>query len=144
MQGYVLNYPAHKFICREGDASMDLFFVKSGKLLVFTVAGNEIKVLSRVGSGEFIGELSFFDGHARSSNVLTLEKCTLIQIPRSEIHGQLPEWFNKICTDVTKRVRLLDQVIAEAKIRHSGDELSKPLTIDEQRYVMSLITNQDS
>lgn len=144
MQGYVLNFNSHHVLCREGDPNMDIYFLKSGKLLVCTVSGKEVKVLSRISAGEFIGELSFFDGHARSSNIITLEKCTLIQIPRNEIHGQLPSWFNKVCKDITKRIRLLDHVIQDAKIRISDSEDSKPLSIDEQRKFYDLITHQDA
>jgi CRP/FNR family transcriptional regulator, cyclic AMP receptor protein len=144
MQAFVQNLPQHAIVCREGDPSMDLFLLQSGKLLVCTVVGKEVKALNRIVPGQFFGELSFFDGHTRSGTIITLEESTLIQIPRTEIHHQLPAWYSMICSSVTKRIRLLDQVIQEAKIRHSEAEEMKPLSIEEQRLYYNIITHQDT
>ncbi len=144
MQVFVLDFPQHSIVCHEGDPSMDLYMLQSGKLLVCTVVGKEVKVLGRILPGQFVGELSFFDGHARSGTVIALETSKLIQIPRSEIFGQLPNWYTKICSDVTKRIRHLDQIIQDAKIRHSDSDETKPLTIDEQRLFLDIITQHNS
>ncbi len=144
MQGLELTLKPHKIVCREGDSSTELYFLQSGKLLICTLSGTQVKVLSRISPGEFIGELSFFDGKLRSSYVVTLEESKLIQIPKQEITGKLPDWYTQVGINLTKKIRLLDHIIQDSNVRRSNTEESKPLPIDEQRKIYDLLTNQDS
>lgn len=141
MQGLVLEFEPHTVICREGDPSSELYFLKSGKVLICTLSGTQVKVISRISPGEFIGELSFFDGKPRASYIVTLEKCQLIQLPKHEISGKLPKWFSQIGSSITKKIRLLDHVIHDRNLRRSESEESRPLSIEEQRMIYDLLTN---
>lgn len=144
MQGILLELDQHQIICREGDPSTELYFLQAGKLLICTLSGTQVKVISRISPGEFIGELSFFDGKPRASYVVTLEKCKLIQIQKHEISGHLPKWYTQIGANITKKIRHLDQVIHSSNLRKSSEEESKPLSIEEQRLLYELLTNQDA
>lgn len=141
MQGIILDFEPHTVVCREGDPSSELYFLKSGKLLVCTLSGTQVKVISRIYPGEFIGELSFFDGKARASHVVTLEKCKLIQIQKQEISGHLPLWYTEIGVNLTKKIRQLDHIIYSGNIRRSNSQESKPLSMEEQRTLYELLTN---
>lgn len=144
MQGFEMELEAHTVLCREGDPSSDLYFLKSGKLLICTISGTQVKVITRISPGEFIGELSFFDGKPRAAHIVTLEECKLIQIPKHEIAAHFPDWYNRIGINITKKIRLLDQVIHESNIRRSQATENKPLSIDEQRLIFELLTNQNT
>jgi CRP/FNR family cyclic AMP-dependent transcriptional regulator len=141
MQGMQLELEPYSVICREGDPSSDIYFLVEGKLLICTLSGTQVKVISRISPGEFVGELSFFDGKPRSGHVLTLEKSKLIRISKSEIVDDLPSWYSQIGISITKKIRHLDQVIQENNLRRSNSEESKPLTIEEQRLIFGLINN---
>ena len=141
MQGMQLELEPYSVICREGDPSSDIYFLVEGKLLICTLSGTQVKVISRISPGEFVGELSFFDGKPRSGHVLTLEKSKLIRISKSEIVDDLPSWYSQIGISITKKIRHLDQVIQENNLRRSNSEESKPLTIEEQRTIFGLINN---
>ncbi|MBA2405825.1 MAG: cyclic nucleotide-binding domain-containing protein [Bdellovibrionales bacterium] len=144
MQGFVMDFEPNTVVCREGDPSSELYFLKSGKLLVCTLSGTQVKVISRISPGEFIGELSFFDGKPRASNVVTLEKCSLIQIPKHEIAGYLPSWYTLIGASITKKIRHLDHVIFSGNLRRSLSEETKPLSMEEQRAIYDVLTKQDA
>ena len=136
-----MELEANTVVCREGDPSSELYFLQSGKLLVCTLSGSQVKVISRISPGEFIGELSFFDGKPRASYVVTLERCKLIQIQKREISTHLPNWYTQIGASITKKIRHLDHVIHDSNIRRSNAEESKPLSIDEQRVLYELQSN---
>lgn len=140
MQGHFLNFKKHQVICKEGDNSDDLFYLKSGSLLVCTVSGTEVKGLAKIMPGEFIGELSFFDGKPRASTIVALEPSELVQIPKNDLSDLLPIWFSQVGINITKKIRLLDQVVHESKLRKFGSQEMKPLTIDEQRTILAAIT----
>jgi CRP-like cAMP-binding protein len=141
MQGMQLEFEPFTVVCREGEPSSELYFLKSGKLLICTISGTKVKVISRISAGEFIGELSFFDSKPRSSFVVTLEKCRLIRISKSEISDHLPNWYTQVGVSLTKKIRHLDQVIQDSNLRRSNSEESKPLTIEEQRLLFGLLSN---
>lgn len=144
MQGTVKELEAHQVVCREGEPANDVYFLKSGKLLICTLDGTKVKVISRITAGEFIGELSLFDGKPRGSSVITLEKSTLLKIPKHEISAFLPSWLAHIGASLTKKIRLLDTVVHHSNLRLSSLEQSKPLSIDEQRKFFDLLTNCNS
>lgn len=140
MQGYFLDFKTNEIICREGDLSSDLYFLKSGTLLVCTINGTQVKALARISKGEFIGELSFFDGRPRQSYVVAIEPSRVIQVPKSEMFPLLPFWFMQVGINLTKKIRLLDNVIHDSNIRKTGQADNKPLTIEEQRVLYEILT----
>lgn len=142
MQVYNLEFGPHEVVTREGDPSTDLYFLKSGRLLICTVQGTEVKAIARIEPGEFIGELSFFDGKHRASHIVTIEKSTLVQIPKHELSGDLPFWFMEVGKSLTKKIRRLDEIIHNSNLRRIGSLDQKPLTIEEQRKLYTVITHQ--
>lgn len=140
MQVYELNFEKNTLVCKQGDPSNDLFYLESGKLLVCTISGTEVKALARIEPGKFIGELAFFDGKARSSHIIALERSKIIRIPKNELTSVLPQWYLETGKSLTKKIRSLDHIIQETNIRRYSTEDQKPLTIQEQREFYSLIT----
>lgn len=136
-----LVYQQNQVICRQGDSSSDLYFLKEGRLLICTVHGTQVKVLARIDPGEIIGELSFFDGKPRSGHIVALEKSVLIQISRKEVMDQLPVWFIEIGNNITKKIRLLDEIVNSSNFRKVSSEEQRPLSIEEQRTVLAALTN---
>jgi CRP/FNR family cyclic AMP-dependent transcriptional regulator len=141
MQGKEINLAPNTVVFREGEPSGDLYFLVSGKLLVCTLNGSQVKAISRISPGEFIGELSFFDGQPRSSNVITLDKSRLIKIQKDQIMPHMPRWYLEVGANLTKKIRLLDHVIHQSNLRKSQAEETKPLSIDEQRHFYELLTH---
>lgn len=137
---FSLNFGTHEVICREGDDSSDLYYLKEGKLLVCTIHGTQVKAIARIEPGEFIGELSFFDGEPRATHVVAIEKSTVIQIPRKDVMDHLPFWFTEVGKNLTKKIRLLDNIVHESNFRKIGAQDQKPLTIEEQRQIYAAIT----
>lgn len=144
MPAYNLEFKAHQVVCREGDPSTELYYLKSGRLLICTIQGTQVKAIARIEPGEFIGELSFFDGKTRASHIVTLEPSTLIQIPKQELVSHLPFWFMEVGKNLTKKIRLLDGIVHEKNFRKASTADQKPLSIEEQRELYSVITNEDN
>lgn len=134
-------YKPNDVICREGDSSSDLYFLKEGRLLICTVKGTQVKALARIGPGNFIGELSFFDGKPRATHIVSIERSVVIQISKDKIMDHLPFWFVEIGKNLTKKIRLLDEIVHSSNFRKIGAEDQLPLSIDDQRKILASITN---
>lgn len=136
---FSLTYKPMDIICRQGDPSEDLYFLKDGKLLICTVQGTQVKAIARIEPGEFIGELSFFDGKPRATHIIALEKSTVLQIPKDELVQHLPFWFLEVGKNLTKKIRLLDGIVHSSNIRKVGTEDQKQLSIEEQRQILTAL-----
>lgn len=144
MQGYEQTFKKNEVLCREGDVSTDIYLLKSGKLLACSVQGTKVTALARISPGEFVGELSFFDGKARASHVVALEDSKVIMIPKHELSSLLPNWYQQVGKNLTKKIRLLDGVVHSSNLRRFGNEDQKPLSIEDQRTLLKAITQQDA
>lgn len=134
---YNLVYKPNDVICRQGDPSEDLYYLKEGRLLICTVQGTQVKAIARIEPGEFIGELSFFDGKPRATHIVAIERSVVMQIPKSEIASHLPFWFIEVGKNLTKKIRLLDGIVHSSNFRKIGSDDQKPLSIDEQRQILN-------
>ena len=138
MESYLVELKENQVLCREGDPSSELYLLHAGKLLICVVNGTQVKALAVIHRGEFIGELSFFDGKPRSTHIIATEKTTLIQLPQHEIMSKFPTWFQQIGRSLTRKVRLHDKIVHDAQIRRTNDEELK-LTIEEQRFYYDIL-----
>lgn len=136
---YSLVYDKHEVICKEGEKTSDLYYLREGKLLICTVAGTQVKAIARIEPGEFFGELSFFDEEPRATHIVALEKSTVVQIPQSEIIEHLPFWFIEVGKNLTKKIRLLDKIVHDSNFRKIGAKDQKPLSIEEQREILVVL-----
>ncbi len=75
---------------------------------------------------------------------MTLEQCQILMFPKKELSELLPVWYLETHKNLTKKIRLLDSVAHSASLRKFGPEEQKPLSIDEQRMLLALITHQNS
>ena len=132
-----INFAPGDVICREGEKSDDLYFLKQGQLLICTVIGTQVKVFGRINSGEFVGELSFFDEKPRAAHVVATEDSLVYKISTNEVRDSLPFWFKEVGKGLTKKIRVLDSVVQESNIRKSSLDTNKPLSIDEQRKILA-------
>src|SRR5450631_3269365 len=82
-EGVVRNFPKSSILINEGDVSESLYIVLTGRVKVYAsnAAGREI-VLSFVGPGEYVGEMSL-DGAPRSASVMTVEPTTCAIVNRA-------------------------------------------------------------
>lgn len=128
-----------EIICKQGDSDTTLYLVESGKLVVFGLDGTKVTPFAYISQNEFVGELSYFDGENRSAYVMAEEDCTLMVVPPSKQTELMPDWMIKLGTNLTKRLRHIDDLIAHKGIKRSNVDGIKPYSIDEQREIYQRI-----
>ena len=135
----VINLTKDQVLCLEGDLNLDMYLVQKGLLMVSMRKGTEITPIAQIESGEFIGDLSFFDHLPRSADIIALETSVLIRIPQVEMEKSFPAWMTEICNYMTKRIRLLSNVTRKHGIKRKNTKTAKALTMDEQRRYLTAI-----
>jgi CRP/FNR family cyclic AMP-dependent transcriptional regulator len=150
-RGGTRDFPAQSMLILEGDTSQSLYIVLEGRVKVYASAedGREI-VLSELGPGEYLGELSM-DGERRSASVKTLEptRCCIVQ--RAGWEAFLAEHAD-FAAHLTRKLmqqvrRLTDQVKAlalqdvYARVARLLMEASVP--VGDRRVMRHRMTQQD-
>jgi SulP family sulfate permease len=101
------SFEVGEVLCRQGDSSSEIYFLKNGSLEIVTeVNGAEVR-LSKLGDGAMVGEMAFYSGDIRSatirakaaSQVYVLDKQSLLRLRESH-----PQLANKLDIFVIKKL----------------------------------------
>ena len=79
------DFAAGEMIVNEGDPAESFFVIVSGEVEVVKAQNSPSYTLVALGAGDSFGELSIFDGKARSASVSAVANTTCLVIPRWEI-----------------------------------------------------------
>jgi CRP-like cAMP-binding protein len=80
MQRFSREFPRGTVLFREGDPGGEMFVVNRGKVSISARVGAVEKVLSTLGLGEFLGEMSILNGAPRSATATCVEDCLLLVV----------------------------------------------------------------
>lgn len=130
-----------ELICKEGDLTRDLYKIVSGTLMICSRNNSMVTPIAYLREGQYFGEFSFFDGQKRSADVIATEDSTLIKVPLAELKSQFPRWLLLTAKNMTKKLRLMDDVIRTKGIKKTRLDIMKPLSIEEQRHYYQIIMN---
>lgn len=139
-QEFTINVSKDQIICREGDLSRELYKICSGKLMICATKDSMVTPLAYLGPNDYFGEFSFFDNQARSADVIAVEDSVLVKIPQAQLKKQFPFWLIHTSKDITKKLRLLNEVIGSKGIRKKNTESIQPLSIEEQTHYFKILS----
>src|SRR5512137_2376355 len=80
MQRFGREFPRGTVLFREGDPGREMYVVQRGRVCISARVGAVEKVLSTLGQGEFLGEMSILNGAPRSATATCLEDCVLLVV----------------------------------------------------------------
>lgn len=95
-------------LIKEGEAADYVYILKTGELKAYKRDGNDEILLGKILPGEFVGEMAYINGEARSANVMSLTDCELIEIPSASLDAVLfsrPAWSKALLKTLSKRLK---------------------------------------
>ena len=110
-----------------GEPGDSLYIVGTGEVELFVKdnAGAKI-VLAVAGPGELFGELSLFDGGARTANAVCLEDATLFVLDREDLLAFLrkhPDASLDLLTTMGQRIRSADELLRRRVSKNINEEM---------------------
>ena len=149
--GNTRPFRPNTILINEGDTGGSLYIVIEGRLRAYASSpeGRDV-VLSELGPGEYLGELSL-DGTSRSASVKTLEATTCCVVQAAQLPAFLaehPEFALHLTQKLTRMVRRLTEQVKSLALQDVYGrmvrllmELSDP--VGEERVVREKLTQQD-
>lgn len=102
-------------LIREGEKGDFVYLVKSGELSAYKKVDGRDVPLGGIQSGEFVGEMAYINGEARSASVISLTSCELIEIPSESLDSVLfskPAWSKALLKTLSKRLKSSNEIKA--------------------------------
>ena len=128
-----------QMVCAMGERPDNLYYIHSGKLMVFATSGTQVTPLATIGAGEYFGEMSFFDNAPRSAHVIATEETSLVRLSIENLDEQFPSWLFRVAGSMVKKLRYSSDLIRQKGIRRKNVTSIQPLTIDEQRHYYQIL-----
>lgn len=135
-----IKFKKDDLLCKSGDKNSDLFYIENGEFLVCIDNNSAITAVAKLGKGQFIGELAFFDKLPRSANVFALEDSTVIRIELNEADKYIPKWMQQLAKGMSSKIRQVDQLIGKKGIKRDGPKVEK-LSIEQQTHYFKILKN---
>lgn len=136
------KYAKGQFIYSAGDRGGALFILYCGRVKIFRVnpAGKE-QVISLVGPGEFIGELSLFSSLPNSDNAQALEDTTMCVLQADDIKNLMAKYPSiafKVLDVLSRRLEHAERTIESISLNSVGNRLIKYLLDTAQKDIVTL------
>jgi CRP/FNR family cyclic AMP-dependent transcriptional regulator len=107
-----LKYDSGEVIVRKGETGVGFYLIVDGLVEVRT----DERVLSKLGPGQFFGEMSLLDGQPRSADVLALEPSRCLAMSLWSFRGivsEHPKIVLKMLQEFVRRLRMNTQILGE-------------------------------
>lgn len=123
----VRRVAAHKTVVTQDEPGDSMFVIMSGriKVVIFGENGREV-TLSILRPGDAFGEMSLFDGEARSANCISLEATVLLALSRDDLLRHLanhPRTTINLLGEMARRLRRADECIAQLALCDVNERL---------------------
>ena len=107
-----LKYESGDVIVRKGEAGIGFYLIADGTVEV----RSDVRVLSKLGPGQFFGEMSILDGQPRSADVVALEPSRCLALTSwsfKSIVSNHPKMALKLLQESVRRMRMNTQTLGE-------------------------------
>lgn len=124
-----------ELLFREGDPGGTLYVVLEGELEIFTVSKGREQILSRVGPGGHVGEMSVIDGAPRSATARAAGATRIAELSREDVLDDVvasPAAAQAMLGEMAQRLRRATALIGEHVARDAVREVESRLTFGER------------
>jgi CRP/FNR family transcriptional regulator, cyclic AMP receptor protein len=114
-----------------------VYIILHGTVKVYTEQGGRDAILSILGSGDLIGEMSLIDSVGRSASVVTLEDSLMLWMDKTTFHyilDNFPPIARNLVKILSARVRLSDQMIQSLATLDVNGRVARQLLAFAERY----------
>lgn len=126
----IVEYKKGEILFREGESSKDLYIIQNGIVKIFKEVDGKKLPIALVHAGQFVGELSFFDGKPRSASAEAATDLKVIKLDQPKLDKEikkLPSWLLVLIRSIADRMRSADELVKRNQIvdQHMAEEFRR-------------------
>ena len=130
------DVPAGTPLFHRGEPGDAMYLIESGQVRIsLKDTDGHDATLAEMNDGDFFGEMSLLDGHARSADATTRVDCRLAVLSRADFRTFLrknPDIALGILTVLTHRLRRTDDLLRHRVSRNANEEEAARLTVADR------------
>jgi CRP/FNR family transcriptional regulator len=114
MTAETVSIKKDSYLFLQGDEADCMYIVKTGKIGLYIADYLVEKMVSQVGPGELIGEMSLFDHLSRSASAKALTDAELVVLPFEKLREDLnamPEWVQVSMKTMALKIRQANNIV---------------------------------
>ena len=118
-EDHLEEYKKGHILFNENDISKDLYILQTGIVKIYKTIDGVRLPIALVHAGQFIGELSFFDGKPRSATAEAGTDIKVLKIDKARLErelNKLPSWLMVMIRSIADRMRDADELVKRNKI----------------------------
>ena len=103
-------YKDKQILIKEGEIQQKIFWIQKGNVYITRKMGTKYKVLTTLGAGEIIGEMSFFDKSVRSATVIAKGPVEVLIFSKedfADIFSASPQWTKRFFISLSHRIKTM-------------------------------------
>ncbi len=130
-------FPTGKNVMLVEQPGEAVYIILHGTVKVYTEQGGRDAILSILGSGDLLGEMSLIDSVGRSASVVTLEDSLMLWMDKvtfNYILDNFPPIARNLVKILSARVRLSDQMIQSLATLDVNGRVARQLLAFAERY----------
>lgn len=120
MEEHVVEFKKGEILFKEGETSKDLYIIQNGIVKIYKSSTDVVQLpIALVHAGQFVGELSFFDGKPRSATAEAATDLKVIKLDQVKLEKEikkLPSWLLVLIRSIADRMREADELVKRNKI----------------------------
>lgn len=130
------DVPADTSLFHRGEPGDAMYLIEKGRVRIsLKDTDGHDATLAEMNDGDFFGEMSLLDGHARSADATTSVDCRLAVLSRADFRSFLrkdPDIALGILTALTHRLRRTDDLLRHRVSRNANEEEAARLTVADR------------
>lgn len=118
MSTEIIEVKKDSYLFLQGDSADAMYIIKTGEIGLFIADYLVEKMVSRVGPGELIGEMSLFDQLTRSASAKALTNTSVVVLPYDKLRedlAEMPEWVQVAMKTMAMKIRSANNVVLNTK-----------------------------
>jgi uncharacterized membrane protein len=127
---------AGQLLFKKGDRANSMYVVKDGEVAITVwTKDNQEAVLTKLGPGDFLGELALLDGAPRSASVKAMTESHLLEMTRDDFLVFLrsrPEVSITMMEVIAARLRATNEMMEHSTTRNVNEEIQHQMTFGDQ------------
>ena len=130
------DVPAGTSLFHRGEPGDAMYLIENGRVRIsLKDTDGHDTTLAEMDNGDFFGEMSLLDGHARSADATASVNCRLAVLSRADFRSFLrknPDIALGILTALTHRLRRTDDLLRHRVSRNANEEEAARLTVADR------------
>ncbi len=146
MNSRLIRFNKGEILFKAGDSTRNMYIIRSGTVSVMIEKDGKNILITELGRGQYVGEMSFLTGVKRSASVIAASDVLVNEIPSEILDDELfglSSWAVSVAKVLVRRIRTTTEQLSDYISGHDGKQpVIEPLVDSEQTGIKTVSSDR--